>query len=119
MLQIKTFDDITSNLQEQVNEFLSANKDNIVSVTPLYNTINGGIQYVILYNTIDQPKKARKHTFETLEELNREIEQEIAEDKKQHAIGFYFHVEDDEITDKKVQIIDILYRDYLTTLNNK
>lgn len=50
-------------------------------------------------------------------EAIEELETNNSEDKKQHAIGFYFHCEDDEITDKKVAIIDILYRDYLKEIN--
>lgn len=82
MIQIKTFDDITSNLQDEVNKFLLEKKDAIISVTPLYNTINGGIQYVVVYN---KETKARKHTSPLLQEFDAEIHSEVM---KENAIGF-------------------------------
>lgn len=82
MIQIKTFDDITSNLQDEVNKFLLEKKDAIISVTPLYNTINGGIQYVVVYN---KETKARKHTSPLLQEFDAEIHSEAM---KENAIGF-------------------------------
>jgi len=48
-LQIKEFSDCTSDNAEKANEFLKEIGTRMVSVIPIYNTINGGIQYVITY----------------------------------------------------------------------
>jgi len=48
-VQIKIFDDIISNTTELANNFLKEINTDVISVTPLYNTINGGIIYVIIY----------------------------------------------------------------------
>lgn len=47
--KIRVFDDVTSNQEELVNNFLEKLGKQDIVVTPMYNTILGGIVYVILY----------------------------------------------------------------------
>lgn len=48
-LRVKQFDDFQSNNSQDVNIFLREIGDRVVSVTPMYNTILGGIVYVVVY----------------------------------------------------------------------
>ena len=48
-LQVKQFADYSSDNEQIVNDFLKEIGNRVVSVTPLYNTILGGIQYVVVY----------------------------------------------------------------------
>lgn len=53
-----------------------------------------------------------KQVFEQAKEMHK---QEIY----QHAINFYLFVENDEVTDQKVEIIENLYKDYLKEFYNE
>jgi hypothetical protein len=48
-MQIKEFNDCTSSNEEAVNAFLKELMSRVISVTPIYNTILGGIMYVVVY----------------------------------------------------------------------
>lgn len=48
-LQVKQFAEYSSDNEQTVNKFLKEMGSRVVSVTPLYNTILGGIQYVVVY----------------------------------------------------------------------
>ena len=48
-LQIIEYTDCTTDNAEKANKMLSELGARVVSVTPIYNTINGGVQYVIIY----------------------------------------------------------------------
>lgn len=49
-LQVKAFDDVTSgDPTEKCNEFLKEIEGRVNTVTPLYNTILGGVVYVVTY----------------------------------------------------------------------
>ena len=58
-------------------------------------------QFIKINNAIEQAKEMHK--------------QEIY----QHAINFYLFVENDEVTDQKVEIIENLYKDYLKQFYNE
>jgi hypothetical protein len=48
--QVKVFDNVTSDNESDCNSFLKEITDSaVVSVTPLYNTILGGVIYVVVY----------------------------------------------------------------------
>jgi hypothetical protein len=51
IVQVKTFSDYDNNNLDDVNLFLKElNSDTrVISVTPLYNTILGGMMYVVVY----------------------------------------------------------------------
>ncbi len=50
MLQIKTFDNVTGNPEEEANNFLKGIEDSLIKeIHPVYNTIMGGMMYVIEY----------------------------------------------------------------------
>ena len=48
-LQVKQFDEYSSDNEQIVNEFLKEMGTRVVSVTPIHDTILGGIQYVVVY----------------------------------------------------------------------
>jgi hypothetical protein len=48
-VQVKEFTEFYSNQEEEVNKFLEKLGTSVISVTPLYNTISGGIKYVVIY----------------------------------------------------------------------
>ena len=48
-LQVKQFDEYLSDNEQIVNEFLKEMGTRVVSVTPIHDTILGGIQYVVVY----------------------------------------------------------------------
>lgn len=48
-MQVKQFDESMEDNEQKINEFLKEIGDRVVSVTPFYNTILGGIQYVVLF----------------------------------------------------------------------
>ena len=49
-LQVKAFDNVISgNTTEQCNIFLKEMGIKVTSVTPLYNTILGGVVYIVTY----------------------------------------------------------------------
>lgn len=47
--QVKTFDTPMGDNQGEVNEFLRRLGNKAISVTPIYNTILGGISYAVVY----------------------------------------------------------------------
>ncbi len=48
-LKVKEFSDYSTDQVPILNEFLKSIGSRVVSVTPLYNTILGGIQYIVVY----------------------------------------------------------------------
>jgi hypothetical protein len=55
-MKVKTFDNITADTLQECNDFLKTiDSSLIISITPLYNTILGGVIYVVVYN--DKPNK--------------------------------------------------------------
>ena len=49
-MKVKTFDNVTGDTLQECNDFLKTIKASlIISITPLYNTILGGIIYVVVY----------------------------------------------------------------------
>ena len=48
-LQIATFDNIMGDNQTECNEFLKTIGNDVFAVTPLYNTILGGVVYIVQY----------------------------------------------------------------------
>ena len=48
-MQIKEFIEYMTSNQDEVNKFLKSIGPRVVSVTPVYNAIVGGIQYVVIY----------------------------------------------------------------------
>lgn len=48
-LLIKEFNSYTSNNADAANEFLKGIGSRVVSVTPIYSQIFGGIRYVVVY----------------------------------------------------------------------
>ena len=63
-------------------------------------------------NEISQMSSARVDIIKQAKEMHK---QEIY----QHAINFYLFVENDEVTDQKVEIIENLYKDYLKQFYNE
>jgi len=55
-MKVKTFDNVTGDTLQNCNDFLQTiDSSLIISITPLYNTILGGVIYVVFYN--DKPNK--------------------------------------------------------------
>ena len=49
-MKIKTFDNVIGDTLSECNSFLQTIKRSlIISVTPLFNTILGGVIYVVIY----------------------------------------------------------------------
>jgi len=48
-MQIKEFSEYMTSNKDEVNKFLKSIGTRVVSVTPLYNTISDGIQYIVVY----------------------------------------------------------------------
>jgi hypothetical protein len=48
-LEVKEFSSYSSDNITYVNDFLKEIGDRVVSVTPLYNTILGGIKYIVVF----------------------------------------------------------------------
>lgn len=55
VLRVKEFNNPASDTERDVNKFLAEIGSKCVSVTPLYNTVVGGIDYVVVYHTIMKP----------------------------------------------------------------
>lgn len=52
IMKVKEFTDYTTSQESEVNSFIEKiGIENVLSVTPLFNTILGGIQYVVVYST--------------------------------------------------------------------
>lgn len=58
-------------------------------------------------------------TKEKYDELFNQAKEMHKEEIYQHAINFYLFVENDEVTDQKVEIIENLYKDYLKQFYNE
>lgn len=48
-IQVMQFTNPTSSNEDDVNDFLEKIGTRVIRVTPIYNTINGVIQYVVTY----------------------------------------------------------------------
>ncbi len=48
-MQVKEFCNPTSDMEKELNEFLKSKGTRVVSVNSFYNTILGGINYVVTY----------------------------------------------------------------------
>lgn len=48
-LQVNQFAEFTSDNEQGVNDFLKEIGSRVISVTPIYNTLFGCIQYVVVY----------------------------------------------------------------------
>ena len=48
-LQVERFSDLKTDNEQILNQFLKDLRNRVVSVTPLYNTHVGGIEYVVVY----------------------------------------------------------------------
>jgi len=67
----------------------------------------------LMWELWDTPKD--KFTWYTIMKYYNEMHKQEME---QHAINFYLFVENDEVTDQKVEIIENLYKDYLKQFGN-
>lgn len=48
-MQVKTFDDVTTDNATQCNDFLKEIGGKVMTVNTVYNTILGGVVYIVLY----------------------------------------------------------------------
>jgi hypothetical protein len=53
------------------------------------------------------------------DKLIEQAEEMHKQEMEQHAINFYLFVENDEVTDQKVEFIENLYKDYLKQFYNE
>ena len=51
--QVKTFNNATRDNEKSCNDFLNTIPNSCVIITPIYNTIIGGVIYVVVYTTND------------------------------------------------------------------
>ena len=59
------------------------------------------------------------HTLDVLIKKGEQAKEMHKQEIYQHAINFYLFVENDEVTDQKVEIIVNLYKDYLKEFYNE
>ena len=70
----------------------------------------------------DKLNNVKPTEFCSIETIKKWVEQAKELHKQeiyQHAINFYLFVENDEVTDQKVEIIENLYKDYLKEFYNE
>jgi hypothetical protein len=57
--------------------------------------------------------------WKQLDSLIEQAKEMHKQEIEQHAINFYLFVENDEVTDQKVEIVENLYKDYLKEFYNE
>jgi hypothetical protein len=72
-----------------------------------------------LLTELDIPKLISREKLIMAAEVVRQAKEIHKKEIYQHAINFYLFVENDEVTDQKVEIIENLYKDYLKQFYNE